>query len=48
MTRRLGGFKLATMRAIKDGAALRDYKPTLPACAEYFDALGGKTDLDRT
>ena len=42
------GFKLATMRAIKDAAALRDYKPALPACAEYVDALEGKTDLDRT
>ena len=42
------GFKLATMRAIKDAAALRDYKPALPACAEYVDALEGKTDLDLT
>ena len=42
------GFKLATMRAIKDPAALRDYKPALPACAQYVDALEGKTDLDRT
>jgi hypothetical protein len=42
------GFKLATMRALKDAAALRDYKPALPACAEYVDALEGKTDLDRT
>jgi hypothetical protein len=39
-------FHLATMRAIKDGAALRDYKPALPACSEYVDALDGKTDLD--
>jgi hypothetical protein len=42
------GFNLATMRAIKDATALRDYKPALPACAEYVDALEGKTDLDRT
>jgi hypothetical protein len=41
-------FNLATMRAIKNAAALRDYKPALPACAEYVDALEGKTDLDRT
>ena len=32
------GFKLATMRAIKDAAALRGYTPALPACAEYVDA----------
>ena len=42
------GFKQATMRAIKSAAALRDYTPALPACAEYVDALEGKTDLDRT
>ena len=42
------GFKLATMRAIKSAAALRDYTPALPACTEFVDALEGKTDLDRT
>lgn len=38
----------AEIRAVKEPAALRDYKPAAPACSKFVDALEGKTDLDRT
>jgi hypothetical protein len=39
--------EVAGMRAIKDAKALRDYKPAVATCAEYIDALEGKTDFER-
>jgi hypothetical protein len=39
-------FMSAEVRAVKDGAALRDYKPAAPACSRFVDALDGKVDLD--
>ena len=37
----------AEIRAVKDAAALRDYKPAAPACTKFIDALEGKAELDR-
>jgi hypothetical protein len=40
-------FYGATIRAVKDASALREYQPALPACAPYVDALEGKADFER-
>src|SRR5262249_40916075 len=41
-------FADAKIRALKDPAALREYKPAAEACSAYIDALEGKTDLEQT
>jgi hypothetical protein len=47
-TRDRCAFMSAEIRAVKDAAALRDYRPAAPACDRFVDALEGKADLDRT
>jgi hypothetical protein len=40
-------LNIATVRSLRDPAALRAYTPAFPACAAYADALEGKTDFDK-
>lgn len=40
-------LEVVTRRAIKDGAALREYKPAAQACVQYIDGLDGKADFER-
>jgi hypothetical protein len=41
-------LELASMRAMTNASALRDYKPAAAACSEPIDALEGKIDFEQT
>jgi hypothetical protein len=40
-------LELASMRAMTDASALRDYKPAVAACSEHIDALEGRIDFEQ-